>query len=142
VKKGRKLEPNNLKGTKLGASSWESGPESGSHWELREESSRCSGLLRAAQAFNISCLRSYEYAIHIFKGWGKTEGGLISGAAKNLHLMSASFGRFISVFISYLDHFKHVIFISYDRLQDCAHIYLLRLFFPSPVILEGVEDRK
>jgi hypothetical protein len=50
--RGRELEPNNLKGTKLGSPSWESGPESGSHGELRVEFSRCSGLLRAAQARN------------------------------------------------------------------------------------------
>jgi hypothetical protein len=50
VKKGRKLEPNNLKGTKLGSPSWENGLESGSHGELREESSRYSGLLRAASS--------------------------------------------------------------------------------------------
>ena len=50
--RGRKLGPNNLKGTKLGSPSWESGPESGPHRELRVELSRCSGLLRAAQARN------------------------------------------------------------------------------------------
>jgi L-asparaginase / beta-aspartyl-peptidase len=50
--KGRKLGPNNLKGTKLGSLSWESGPESGPHRELRVELSRCSRLLRAAQARN------------------------------------------------------------------------------------------
>jgi hypothetical protein len=44
--RGRKLEFNNLKGTKLGSPSWESGPESGPHRELRVEFSRCSGLLR------------------------------------------------------------------------------------------------
>jgi hypothetical protein len=48
--RGRKLEPNNLKGTKLGSPSWESGQESGPHWELMVEFSRCSGLLRPAQA--------------------------------------------------------------------------------------------
>jgi hypothetical protein len=50
--RGRELESNNLKGTKLGSPSWESGPESGPHGELRVELSRCSGLLRAAQARN------------------------------------------------------------------------------------------
>jgi hypothetical protein len=43
--RGRKLE-HNIKGTKLGSPSWESGPESGSHGELRVEFSQCSGLLR------------------------------------------------------------------------------------------------
>jgi hypothetical protein len=47
--RGRKLEPNNLKGTKLGSPSWESSPESDLHGELSVELSRCSGLLRAAQ---------------------------------------------------------------------------------------------
>jgi hypothetical protein len=50
--RGRKLEPNNLKGTKLGSPSWENGPESGPCGELRVEFSRCSGLLRTAQARN------------------------------------------------------------------------------------------
>jgi len=50
--RGRKLGPKNLKGMKLGSLSWESGPESGPYRELRVELSRCSGLLRAAQAQN------------------------------------------------------------------------------------------
>jgi hypothetical protein len=50
--KGRKLEPNNLKGTKLGSPSWESGLESGPHRELRV---RIRSLLRAAQGPLRSC---------------------------------------------------------------------------------------
>ena len=45
--RGRKLEPNNLKGTKLGSPSWESGPESGPHREIRVRS-RTQSMLRAA----------------------------------------------------------------------------------------------
>jgi hypothetical protein len=50
--RGRKLGPNNLKGTKLGSLSLESGPESGPHGELRVELSRCSGLLRLGTALH------------------------------------------------------------------------------------------
>jgi hypothetical protein len=50
--RGRELDLNNLKGTKLGSPSWEGGPESEPHGELRVEFSRCLGLLRANQARN------------------------------------------------------------------------------------------
>jgi hypothetical protein len=50
--RGRELDPGNLKGAKLGSPSRESGPESGPNGELRVEFSRCSGMLRAAQAWN------------------------------------------------------------------------------------------
>jgi hypothetical protein len=53
--RGRELEPNNLKGTKLGSPSWESGPESGPHGELRVEFSRCSGLLIHRSGYSHIC---------------------------------------------------------------------------------------
>ena len=53
--RGQKLRPNNLKDTKLGSPSWESGLETGPHRELRVELSRCSGLLRAYSGLLRAC---------------------------------------------------------------------------------------